>query len=275
MTLIETDREPGLYPDVPELEYHRDPAFSQSQAKVLRISPAKYKWQLEHPEERDTAAFDKGKVAHAKVLGIGTGVAIIPDSALASNGAATTTKAKEFIAEARSRGLVPLKSFEMAEIDEMALALEKHDEARELLAMEGRPELSMWWDDPGTGIRCRGRIDYHAERNGVLYNIDYKSTADAGPSAFARSCADYGYHVQGAAYEQSLRVLTGADLTVTKLIAQEKKAPYFVAVYTFAEWDLSIGLDKWHEALRQLAWCRENDEWPGYAGGELVMPSWS
>lgn len=271
-----TDREPGLYPGFPEIEYHRDPAFSQSQAKVLAVSPAKYKWELDHPEERSTPTFDLGKVAHAKVLGVGAGIAVIPDEILGKGGAISTTEAKAFVADVQARGLVPIKSAAMAEVDEMARMLERHSEAHELLTAEGGvPELSMWWDDPMTGIRCRGRIDWHFERDGVPYNVDYKSTADAGPHAFARSCAEYGYHVQGAAYEQALRVLTGAELTVTKLVAQEKKPPYLVAVYTFAEWDLSIGLDKWHEALRQLAWCRENDEWPGYAGGELVMPSWS
>lgn len=268
--------EPGLYPDIWEDIYHRDPAFSQSQAKVLAVSPAKYKWQLDHPEERDTAAFDLGKIAHAKVLGVGAKVAVIPEEYLASNGAATTTKAKDFIKTARAGGYVPIKAAQMAEIDAMAKELENHKEAQRLLTTgTGTPELSMWWNDPGTGILCRGRIDWHTEINGVPHNVDYKSTNDASPFGFARSCAEFGYHVQGAAYEQALRVLTGAELTVTKLIAQEKKAPYFVAVYDFSEADIFLGLDKWHEALAQLKWCRDNDEWPGYAGGQLVLPSWA
>lgn len=269
-------REPGLYYDVPEEEYHRDDAFSQSQAKVLAVSPAKYKWQLEHPEDRDTAAFDKGKVAHAMVLGVGTGVDIIPDSFLASNGAATTTKAKQFIAEIRAMGRVPLKAAEFAEIEAMARALRDHAEAAELLSRGGNAEVSMWWDDPRTGIRCRARVDWLTETpGGAPLNVDYKSTADAGPRAFANSCAEYGYHVQAGAYEQALRLLTGAEEVTTKLIAQEKKPPYFVAVYDFAPWDINIGLDRWFESLERLAWCREHDEWPGYAGGQLVMPSWS
>lgn len=268
---------PGLYPDVPEEVYYSDGAFSQSQAKVLRESPAKFKWMSEHPGEgNESSGFDVGKVAHAKVLGVGAKVAVIPEEYLGKGGAASTTKARDFIADARHAGLVPIKSAQLAEIDAMAKKLEEHPEAHELLTAEGGvPELSMWWEDPETGILCRGRTDWHFVRNGVPYNVDYKSTADAGPSAFARSCADYGYHIQAAAYEQALRILTGADLSITKLIAQEKKPPYFVAVYEFAEWDVNIGLDKWHEALARLKWCIENDEWPGYAGGQLVMPSWS
>ena len=269
-------REPGIYYDVPEEEYHRDDAFSQSQAKVLAVSPAKYKWQLEHPDERDTSAFDKGKVAHALVLGVGAKVAIVPASLLATNGAATTTKAKEFIAEHKARGYTVIKEAEFAEIEAMAKALKEHAEAAELLSREGHPEVSMWWDDPRTGIRCRARVDWLTTTpGGAPLNVDYKSTADAGPRAFANSCADYGYHVQAGAYEMALRILTGAEEVTSKLIAQEKKAPYFVAVYDIAPWDVNIGADRWLEALDRLAWCREHDEWPGYAGGQLVMPSWS
>ena len=55
---------------VPEREYHADPAFSQSQAKVLLDSPAKYRWQRDNPPApRDH--FDFGHAVHAKVLGIG------------------------------------------------------------------------------------------------------------------------------------------------------------------------------------------------------------
>ena len=39
----------GIHADVEEIAYHADPAFSQSQAKVLLESPARYRWRLTHP----------------------------------------------------------------------------------------------------------------------------------------------------------------------------------------------------------------------------------
>ena len=60
----------GIRLNVPEVDYHAHPAFSQSQAKVLLQSPAKYHYRLTHPEPpRDV--FDFGHAVHAKVLGVG------------------------------------------------------------------------------------------------------------------------------------------------------------------------------------------------------------
>lgn len=269
-------REPGIYEDVPETEYHRDAAFSQSQAKVLLESPAKYKWELEHPAERSTAAMDVGKAVHAEVLGVGADIAVIPEEYLASNGAASTTKARKFIEEATARGIVAVKASAYAEIRAMAAAVLGHAEARSLFEREGKPEVSMWWPDPATGIICRGRVDWYTRTEaGLPLNVDYKTAEDAGPSAFARSAANYGYHTQVATYDLALRTLLGLELTAHKLVAQEKKPPYFVGVYHFEDWDLSIGLDRWRAAVDRLAWCLEHGEWPGYAGGGLVMPGWS
>lgn len=268
-------REPGIYYDVPEDEYYSDPAFSQSQAKVLRVSPAKYKWQLEHGGETATRSLELGKLAHTRILGVGAQAVVIPPELLSSSGAIAGKDAKAFVARTLAAGNVPVKAAQLAEVEAMAEMLMSHEEARALLTTPGHAEASMWWDDPLTGIRCRGRVDWLTTLGEAVCNTDYKSTADAGPFAFAKSVANYGYHVQAAAYELGLRVGGGHENVVTRLIAQETKPPYFVAVYSLSDADLDIGLDHWHAALAQLAWCREHDEWPGYAGGELVLPGWS
>lgn len=267
-----TTRLAGIYEDVPELEYHADSAFSQSQAKVLLRSPAKYLHSLTNPQP-PKREFDFGHAAHARILGVGLDVVTIdaPDW--------RTKAAKDAADEARAAGKVPLLAHEVAKVDAMALALEDHPEARRILTHPGRAEVSMWWHDERTGVACRGRVDYLAETPAGLVNVDYKTTTDASPAGFSRKAADFGYHVQASAYEDGLAHLTG-DRVPCVLIAQEKDAPYLVGVHRFSDYDLDRGLDRWRDALDLLVRCRAEDHWPRWAGAdsdinELALPAWA
>ena len=134
----------------------------------------------------------------------------------------------------------------------------------------------MWWQDKDTGVECRGRVDYLAETGAGLVNVDYKTTTDASPRKFARSAADFRYHMQAAAYEDGLAHLTG-DRVPCVLIAQEKEPPYLVGVYRFQDWDVDRGLDLWRDALDLLVKCRTGDHWPGHPEQitALDLPTWA
>lgn len=259
----------GLRGDVPELEYHADPAFSQSQAKTLLRSPARYLHELTN-RRPEKASFDFGHAAHAKVLGVGLDVVAIDATDWRTKAAQTARD------EAHAAGKVPLLARDVAQVDEMAKAIEAHPEARRILACEGRPEVSMWWTDDRTGVQCRGRVDYLAETKAGLVNVDYKTTTDASPREFARSAGKFRYHLQAAAYEDGLAHLTG-DRVPCVLIAQEKEAPYLVGVYRFQDWDVDRGLDLWRDALDLLVQCRTDDHWPGHpeAITALDLPAWA
>src|ERR1035437_9185676 len=106
---------------MPELEYHASPGLSSTGMKWLLRSPKHYRERMDHRVEK--AAFDLGHCVHAKVLGVGMGVAIIPPDVLASNGAASTKEAKEFIIRARVNGLVPVQADVVAKVDAIAEAI--------------------------------------------------------------------------------------------------------------------------------------------------------
>lgn len=266
---------PGILPDVPEVEYHADPAFSQSQAKTLLTCPALYHWQLTHPAPRKRE-FDFGHAAHKKVLGVGLDVEVVPADLLSSDGGVRSNPAKAWVAERETAGILVVKPDVIETVDAMAAAIESHDAARRILACEGEAEQSMWWTDERTGVECRGRVDFLAATAGGLINVDYKTTTDASPKGFAKSAGNFGYHVQAAAYGDGLRHLTGEDVP-TILIAQEKTPPYLVAVYQVSAYDVSTGLTRWREALDTLVDCRARDEWPAYSPDitTLYLPSWA
>ena len=73
-------RDPGIYPDISDLDYHADDALSSTGAKALIECPAIYREQRDNPPVKD--AFDFGHVAHRLLLGKGSEVAVYPADAL-------------------------------------------------------------------------------------------------------------------------------------------------------------------------------------------------
>lgn len=259
----------GLVHDMPEIEYHSDSAFSQSQAKTILASPAKYRHQLDHPRP-PKREFDYGHAAHHKVLGVGLDLVVVDAEDW------RTKAAREAADQARAEGKVPLLRREVEKVDAMAFALDDHREASRVLGQPGQPEVSLFWEDERTGVACRGRVDQLAVTPGGLVNVDYKTATDASPNGFARKAAEYGYPVQAAAYEDGLFHIVG-ERAPCILIAQEKEPPYLVGVYRFDDADLDQGLDRWRDALDLLVKCRTEDHWPGYPDTitALDLPRWA
>lgn len=260
--------EPGIYSDLDEEAYHADPveegSLSVSGAKKILDSPARFKWEQEHRQPKK--AFDFGHAAHGKVLGKGLPVAVIPDELLASNGAAGTAAAKEFITEARERGDVPLKSDEVAVIDAMAAKLTEHAAASKLLAA-GEAERSMFWRDDETRIMLRGRTDWITRLpNGRPCIVDYKTTArSANPSRWCWEAKDFDYHMQDCQYREGLDLLTGEQHAFL-FIVQEKTAPYLVSVVELDDDARDIGAQRNQVARRIYLDCRTRDQWPAFPG---------
>jgi hypothetical protein len=246
-----------------EAEYHRSPGLSSTGMKWLLRSPKHYRERMDHRVEK--AAFDLGHCVHAKVLGVGMGVAIIPDAVLASNGAASTKDAKEFIATARLAGLVPLKADVIAKVDAIAEAVLANPKAHTLLSLPGDTEVSLFADDPGTGVHLRGRIDYLATLpDGRLVNIDLKTTTDVRRRKLVRAIEDFGYDTQSETYRHLLELTTGKDPAPTHLIFVEVEEPYEVRTVQLAHPDwIEGGQHKMRRAIDIYARCVATDTWPG------------
>ena len=248
---------------LPELEYHASPGLSSTGMKWLLRSPKHYRQNMDHRVEK--AAFDLGHCVHAKVLGVGMGVAIIPPDVLASNGAASTKEAKEFIIRARVNGLVPVKADVVAKVDAIAEAVLANPKAHTLLSLDGDAEVSLFADDPETGVHMRGRIDYLGTfPDGRLVNIDLKTTTDVRRRKLVRAIEDFGYDTQSETYRELLRLTTCKEIAPTRLIFVETEAPHEVRVVQLAHPDwIEGGQHKMRRAIDIFARCVATDTWPG------------
>src|SRR5690606_41904148 len=91
-----------------------------------------------------------------------------------------TKAAKQADAEARERGAIPLKLGEYEQLMGMAEALKRHPVAGPIFTEQaGKPEQSLFWQDPDTRAVCRARLDHlpHPANGQRLLVADYKSTA--------------------------------------------------------------------------------------------------
>jgi hypothetical protein len=270
----------GIIRDLDEATYHARPELSSTEARLLLDSPAKYRWRKDNPPLIDPSTkFDVGTAVHTKVLGTGSRAAVIPANILASNGAASTTAAKKFIADARAKGLVPLKPDEFEPIDAAAEAVLAHPAAKQLFGQPGDAEVSVFATDPETGVDERGRFDFLPTDFTLgapsRVAVDLKTTRDASPRGFTKSIADYGYDVQGVWYPDILRLITGEEAEMV-FVAVEKTPPYLVAVHQLPTIWKEMGRTKARRARSVYAECLASGEWPGY-GNEVHLlspPMW-
>lgn len=267
-----TITEPGVYDGIPNAEYHADPvpdgSLSVSGAKTLLDAPSKYRWQQQHPVYSDR--FDLGSVAHALVLGDDAVEIVEVDAADWRSKAA-----KEQRDEARARGAIALLSADMRKCEDMADAITRNPEAAELLAVPGKSEQSAFWIDERTGIWRRARYDRLP--NGDPFIIaDYKTTASARPTSFAKAVADYGYHQQAAWYSECAVALGLTESPSFVFIAQEKEAPYITQVFQLEPADIDLGHRLNARALDIYAECVATDHWPDYGTGvqTITLPTY-
>ena len=245
-------------------DYHADPAVSASHLHAVAASPYHYWKRFVDPNRQrlePTPAMRLGTLVHCAVLE--------PDHLLQRYGVCgprNTKAGKEQAAEMAASGIEAVTEADMALALSMAAAVRDHPAAALLLA-NGKAEQSFWWDDITSGLRCKCRPDWY---NGATI-VDLKTTTDASPAGFAKSVANFRYHVQANHY------LAGTFAERFVFIAVEKAYPYCIGVYELDADAMAHGAELRRQNMQTIADCRAINEWPGYSTGieYLSLPSWA
>lgn len=265
--------EPGVY-DLPTEAYHADPVIggSLSNTGVKKLMPPRgcpalfHAWRNGASEHK--AAFDFGRAAHTRVLGAGDEVVIVDADDWRS------AKAREARDEARAAGLTPVLAKDGAVIDEMAEALRRHPTAAALLdPAAGRPEQTVVWRDPATGVMCRALLDFlrHPRRDQRLVIPDYKTADRVDPDAIERALWDYAYFGQAAWYSEAVeQVGLSVGPPAFVLIFQMKTPPYLVVCAQVHPDSIGWGHARNRKARDLYRHCTERDSWPGFADDGVI-----
>lgn len=159
-----------------------------------------------------------------------------------------------------------------ARVQGMVASVRAHPAYQVLFVGGGRAEHSFYWRDPHFDVVCKTRPDW-INKDGVI--VDYKTTQDASPHGFAKSCANYRYEVSTAFGLDGVRTHE-PEVGPYILLAIEKEEPFACAFYQLDQESVDVGRVAYIRNLATYASCKQADKWPGYPPTieSLSLPGW-
>ena len=258
----------GVVHDLPNEVYHGiSDAVSNSGLNDFARSPAHYFGRHLDPERppRETKPGQlEGTLAHCALFEPGEfdrRYRVGPDVHKATN------VWKAFKAECADMRAEPVDA------DQKRIAFLQAAQARSLPSVAkalavGRPEVSVFWLDEETGVRCRARPDWvhpvatpHGE--GVIL-IDGKTYSDASGREFSRQIERKAYHRQAAFYTDGYEAATAVQVMGFIFVAMETEWPFKANALMLGADDIQLGRNEYRALLERYAECRATGLWPGY-----------
>ena len=257
------------------MEYHNNTAYiGKSGLDLIARSPAHYWARYLDPNrvrKPDTPAQAFGSLVHAAILEphkVEKLYVVAPDLNKNSNAY------KDW--KATHAGLLIVDADDMQTALQMRDAVMSNARARQLLELGGITEEPIYARDPETGVLVKIKPDRYIPSHRII--LDLKTTTDARPHAFAKSVAEYRYHVQDAFYTD-VAAWAGDAVDWFFFIALEKEPPYGVAVYQLDSDATDKGRALYRENLNTYAACLRNNDWHAYKQGDedlvLSLPKWA
>lgn len=246
---------------MPAADYHARRSLSKSGLDQFRRSPAHFRaWQDGQAKQEPTPAMEFGTAAHMAVLE----PELFIQKYTKFSGDKRTKEGKVDWNNIIYSGKTPLSEDQWECVNRVAASVHAHPAAAQLIhGIE--PETS--WFDNWNGIEVKARLD----GIGDDYIIDLKTTQDASPSAFAKSVAQFRYHVQAAWYQR----ITGIRRFV--FIAAEKEPPFGIACYELDQQAIDLGNEIIDAQLATFRECQALNSWPCYSSATetLSLPAWA
>lgn len=258
---------PGIYPGIPSADYHRLPYLGSSTIKRFRDNPATCRDDI-----NSTRPMILGEASHAlslegrEVFNRAFVVApeFLPPSTFTGKVYALTSEYKGRVAafEAANVGKITLTADEGKAVEWLDHNLRVHPMGSTFMET-GAEELTVIWDDPGTGLRCKARIDWY--REGVP--SDWKTTQKVGNPKFL--IADRNYDIQGAHYSMGL-IENKQDVKAFSFLFGETVEPYRIRTGILHPDSLEWAMTETTRLIGLYAQCLERDVWPNYAIPEHI-----
>lgn len=303
---------PGIYDHLPDTEYHSGEGLSASILVEMARSAAHCRAKLDGLRDKRTKALEIGTALHCAVLEperFKAAYCLAPDPTdpkfadvvpvadthlkahCKSLGIAGYSKLKkddlknaildvapdtrfwdQVLEDVQSRSII-LNETDMNLCNGVMDSVANHQKASAAFS-KGVAERSMYWEDPDSGILCRGRMDYYREDLGIVF--DLKSCVDARYHKFQKDVMNYHYHMKAAWYLAGVKAC-GLPANGFAWLAIEKEAPYAIGLYMASDEMLQLGSERMNELLAQFAQCQSSGVWPGYVEefSTLELPDWA
>ena len=263
----------GLFlTDVSHETYIAHEAISQSElGTVTEMSPFHYKFKKDHPSYKQTPDMLIGSATHKIFFEpeeFDNEFICAPELNLRTK--AGRAEMEEFKEETKSSGKSVLTAEQMATVREIGAALHKQEHVMKWIK-GGVAEKSIFRYHNGQILKTRP--DYYIKKSNVI--IDLKTCRDITYAGFMRSVLQYRYHVQAAAYTDSVAHFVGEAPRFLNLCV-EKKPPYAAVIYELEPSFLMVGRAEYIRALATIKECKDNNVWPSFPVNPVPMgcPEW-
>lgn len=251
--------------DMPNDAYHAYAGISKSGLDLIARSPAHYAYRS--PNE-PTRAMVIGSATHAAIL---EPVQFAKQYMLLKDVTDRRSSAYKQAVEQFGADNV-LTGTEADAVIGMQSALQLNTAAKARLDAPGWCELAVFASDPVTGVLVKCKFD---KLTSDLLSVDLKTTQDL--REFAKSVANYRYHVQAAFYADVFEWAFGDQLKGFEFLAVEKEAPNASRIFALDTPSIAYGRKLYREALNTYAECLRSDVWPMPAGEleYIALPYWA
>lgn len=256
-----------IYENLPAEDYFAIEAASNSGLKLVRRSPAHFKYK---EEKEPTPAMAMGTHLHMALLE--------PERFATHYVVATEALDKR---SAYYKGLVKdvgadrvLTLTDHRKLIGMQDAAYRNKRFAAYMKAPGRNELSVVATDPETGVQVKCRFDRIGDST---FALDVKKCQDARGVEFTKPITNYGYYQQVAFYSDVWFWATGERLKEFPLFAIEEESPHGTMFHDLDEVALELGRLHYREALNTYARCLDSGIWPAYADESEVtsVTSWA
>ena len=256
-------------------EYHADPGCAASRLKQFQRSAAHMRYAMDNPQE-PTQAMIIGSATHSAIL---EPVLFAKEWGRLPEGDGRSKAVKEAKAELITQ--FGVGQVLKPDVYDNILAMRDSvlSNALPLDLLDGADtEVSHYWTE--NDVECKARIAALPGEDSMWSDcvVDIKTTANASPEEFRRSCFNFSYHIQCQHY------LSAANRGRFIFIVVERDAPHCVAIYELDDDALELGRETREFLLGQWALCEAEeaaggpDAWPGFPCEEiqeLSLPGWA
>lgn len=250
----------GKYSNIPIEEYHADDSISNSGLSVLaQKTPAHYKRYRDGKIKRKTKSLTFGKDLHCMMLE--------PDVfkktyAIGPEVRKNTIIWKNFAAENEGKSLLKQSEHEHLKGLESQV-LESCQAVKWFFSQPGESEVSYFWTDHETGIKCRCRADRIIDMGDYVIVGDLKTARDASYNGFSKAISDHGYHRQDAFYSSGIEIIEGKPAKFIFPVVESDSLIF--ALYELSPHDKEDGRQEVGFLLRTIKECDDSGVWPGYS----------
>lgn len=144
-------------------------------------------------------------------------------------------------------------------------------------------EVSMYTDDyKGFPMRIRPDGMLFEDQIGLNAIVSVKTTSSPTLNAYRRQCAQLGYHIKEAAYQDIASHITGKKFNTTINIVFQTVEPFNCGVFVWDVQDIEIGSVLFNDAIMEAKELIKSGEYPGWdeVGNEaglidVSLPDWA